>query len=82
MSELERMMSILRQVTEKPEAREEFRVEIFLLHEKDPELYEQTMVDLEKLEPSLHHETRDFIYNIIEARDFLGRVEEHKASAK
>ena len=82
MSEIERMLSILRQVTERPEAREEFRVEIYLLHEKDPELYKQTMTDLEKLQPTLHHETRDFVYNILEVRDFLKRVEEYKAGSE
>jgi hypothetical protein len=81
-SELERMMSILRQVTERPEAREEFRIEIYLMHEKDLELYEQTMADLEKLQSTLHHETRDFVYNILEVRNFLKRVEEYKASAE
>lgn len=76
MSELERLMSILKQVFEKPEAREEFRIEFFKLHEKDPGLYEETMVDLDKLEPVLHYETRDFISNILEAREFLAKVQE------
>ncbi len=76
MSELERLMSILKQVFEKPEAREEFRIEVFKLHENNPGLYEETMVDLEKLEPVLHYETKDFISNILEARKFLARVQE------
>lgn len=78
MSEIERLMSILKQVFEKPEAREEFRIEIYKLHEEDPALYEQTMVDLEKLEPALYYETRDFVYNILEVSGFLKKVEEHK----
>ena len=78
MSEIERLMSILKQVFEKPEAREEFRIKIYKLHEEDPALYEQTMIDLEKLEPALYYETKDFVYNILEVRDFLKKVEEHK----
>ncbi len=81
MSELERLMGILRKVFERPEAREEFRIELYKLYEKDPALYEQTMIDLDKLEPALHRETRDFMYNILDVREFLKKVEEHKASA-
>jgi hypothetical protein len=69
-------MSILKQVFEKPEVREEFRIEIFKLHEKDPALYEETMVDLEKLEPVLCYETKDFITNILDVRKFLQKVQE------
>ena len=76
MSDLERLMSILKQVFEKPEAREEFRIEIFKLHEKNPGLYEETMVDLEKLEPVLYYETKDFISNILEVRKFLQKAQE------
>ena len=76
MSDLERLMSILKQVFEKPEVREEFRIEIFKLHEKDPALYEETMVDLEKLEPVLCYETKDFISNILDVRKFLQKVQE------
>ena len=75
MSEIERLMSILRQVFDKPESREEFRIEIYRLYEKDPALYEQTMVDLDKLEPVLYYETRDFMYNVLEVRNFLKKVE-------
>ena len=76
MSDLERLMSILRQVVEKPEAREEFRIEIFKLYENNPGLYEETMVDLEKLEPVLYNETKDFIGNVLEVRKFLQKVQE------
>ena len=82
MSEIERLMSILRQVFDKPESREEFRIEIYRLYEKDPALYEQTMVDLDKLEPVLYYETRDFIYNVLEVRDFLRKVQEYKTPAR
>ena len=82
MSEIERLMSILRQVFDKPESREEFRIEIYRLHEKDPALYEQAMVDLEKLEPVLYYETRDFIYNVLEVRDFPRKVQEYKTPAR
>ena len=75
MSEIERLMSILRQVFDQPESREEFRIEIYRLYEKDPALYEQTMVDLDKLEPVLYYETRDFMYNVLEVRNFLKKVE-------
>ena len=76
MSELKRLMSILKQVFERPEAREEFRIEVFKLHEKNPALYEETMADLEKLEPVLHYETRDFVSNVLDAREFLKKVQE------
>lgn len=76
MSELERLMSILKQVFEKPEAREQFRIELYKLYEKDPALYEETMVDLEKLEPILHYEARDFISNVLDVREFLQKVQE------
>jgi hypothetical protein len=33
------------------------------------------MTDLEKLEPALHYESRDFIHNVLEVRDFLKKVE-------
>jgi len=69
-------MSILRQVIEKPEVREEFRIEVFKLHENNHALYEKTMLDLEKLEPVLHYETRDFVRNILEAREFLRKAQE------
>jgi hypothetical protein len=75
-SELKRLMSILKQVFERPEAREEFRIEVFKLHENDPALYEETMVDLEKLEPVLYYETRDFISNILDVREFLKKLQE------
>lgn len=75
MSELDRLMSILREVFDKPEKREEFRIELYKLHEKEPALYEQAMADLEKLQPGLHRETRDFIHNISEVRDFLKKIE-------
>lgn len=80
MSELERLMSILRKVVETPDAREEFRVELFRLLEKNPDLYEETMVELEKLEPVLHHETRDFMYNVLEVRGFLQKAEKQTSS--
>jgi hypothetical protein len=75
-SELERLMSIVKQVFERPEARGEFRVELFKLYKKDPALYEETMADLEKLQPVLHYETRDFISNVLDVREFLRKAQE------
>lgn len=82
MSELERLMSILRKVYDRPQSREEFRYELYMLHEKDSALYEQTLVELEKLAPQLHREAVDFIFNINDVKDFLRKLEEYKASPK
>ena len=75
MSDLERLMSILKEVFDRPEAREEFQIELYKLHRNDPALYEETMVDLEKLSPQLHYEMRGFIHNIAQVREFLAKVE-------
>jgi hypothetical protein len=74
-SEIERLMSILREVFDRPEAREEFQIEVYKLHRKDPALFEQTMVDFEKLAPQLHREIVDFVKNVVEVREFLAKVE-------
>ena len=80
MSELERLLSIIRKVFDRPEAREEFRYELYMLHENDLTLYEQTMAEMKNLAPQLHREAVDFIFNVNDVKDFLRRQEEYKAS--
>ena len=75
MSDIDRLMNIISKVYDSPEARDEFRVELYKLYKNEPALYEETMADLEKLSPSLHYEMRDFINNILTVQGFIQKAE-------
>ena len=81
MSELEKLMSVIRDVIDKPENRDEFRILLYSLYKSDPALYEQTMVEMEKLAPMLQREMRDFIFNINDVKDFLRRIDERNSTS-
>ena len=80
MSELEKLMSILRKVHEQPEARDEFRLNLYILKQESPSRYEEAMAELKELQPLLHKEMADFVGNVEHVLEFLERVKEFKKS--
>ncbi len=80
MSELDRLLGIIKKVYEEPQCREEYELELYLLHERDKALFEQTMAEMKELAPQLHRETVDFIQNIESVKDLLKKAEDRRAA--